>query len=387
MIDAYRERRRARAAAPAGAPELGARAGRGRGDRPRPVAQQRVPAAGVLGHRQRRDVRRRLRGGDAGPGAPRPCSSRTTWAGTPSSWPGTPALGFDQIALHHVGQQQEAWIDAFGAKVLPQLRSTATAGGAAMKLARTSDLWWKNAVVYCLDVETYADGNGDGCGDFRGLIQHIDHLARLGVTCLWLMPFFPSPGPRRRLRHHRLLRRRPAAGHPRRRRRAGAHRPRPGHAGDRRPGRQPHLGPAPLVRRGAQQPGLAEARLVRLGGRAARRRRGGRGVPRPGDQPLGVRPQDQAVLPAPVLQAPARPQRGQPRGPRRDRPDHGLLDGAGAVRVPGGRGAVPARDQAPAGQGRACPTRTTTWPTWPRSCAGATARRCCSARSTCPTRT
>ncbi len=62
-----------------------------------------------------------------------------------------------------------------------------------MKLTRTSDLWWKNAVVYCLDVETYADGNGDGCGDFRGLIQNIDHLQRLGVTCLWLMPFFPSP--------------------------------------------------------------------------------------------------------------------------------------------------------------------------------------------------
>ncbi len=50
-----------------------------------------------------------------------------------------------------------------------------------MRLTQTSDLWWKNAVVYCLDVETYADGNGDGCGDFRGLIQNIDHLARLGV--------------------------------------------------------------------------------------------------------------------------------------------------------------------------------------------------------------
>ena len=62
-----------------------------------------------------------------------------------------------------------------------------------MKLTETSDLWWKNAVVYCLDVETYADGNGDGCGDFRGLIQQIDHLHRLGVTCIWLMPFYPSP--------------------------------------------------------------------------------------------------------------------------------------------------------------------------------------------------
>jgi trehalose synthase len=62
-----------------------------------------------------------------------------------------------------------------------------------VKLTQTSDLWWKNAVVYCLDVESYADGNGDGCGDFRGLIQQIDHLHRLGVTCIWLMPFYPSP--------------------------------------------------------------------------------------------------------------------------------------------------------------------------------------------------
>lgn len=62
-----------------------------------------------------------------------------------------------------------------------------------MRLTQTSDLWWKNAVIYCLDVETYADGNGDGCGDFRGLTQQIDHLDRLGVTCIWLMPFYPSP--------------------------------------------------------------------------------------------------------------------------------------------------------------------------------------------------
>ncbi|WP_405086577.1 alpha-amylase family protein [Microbispora sp. NBC_01389] len=57
----------------------------------------------------------------------------------------------------------------------------------------TSDLWWKNAVVYCLDIETFADGDGDGIGDFRGAIQRIDHLDRMGVTCIWLMPFFPTP--------------------------------------------------------------------------------------------------------------------------------------------------------------------------------------------------
>ncbi|MGW9586996.1 alpha-amylase family protein [Microbacterium sp. NPDC055455] len=62
-----------------------------------------------------------------------------------------------------------------------------------MKITDTSDLWWKNAVIYCLDVETFLDGNGDGVGDMRGLAQRIDYLAQLGVTCLWLMPFYPSP--------------------------------------------------------------------------------------------------------------------------------------------------------------------------------------------------
>ena len=55
------------------------------------------------------------------------------------------------------------------------------------------DLWYKNAVVYCLDVETFMDGNDDGVGDFRGLRRRLDYLAGLGVTCIWLMPFFPSP--------------------------------------------------------------------------------------------------------------------------------------------------------------------------------------------------
>jgi trehalose synthase len=59
--------------------------------------------------------------------------------------------------------------------------------------ARTSDLWWKNAVVYCLDVETYLDADGDGCGDVEGLIERIDYLAGMGISCLWLMPFYPSP--------------------------------------------------------------------------------------------------------------------------------------------------------------------------------------------------
>ena len=55
------------------------------------------------------------------------------------------------------------------------------------------DLWYKNAVVYCLDVETFMDANGDGVGDFRGLTDRLDHLEALGVTAVWLNPFYPSP--------------------------------------------------------------------------------------------------------------------------------------------------------------------------------------------------
>jgi maltose alpha-D-glucosyltransferase/alpha-amylase len=54
--------------------------------------------------------------------------------------------------------------------------------------------WYSEAVVYCLDLDTYMDSDGDGVGDIRGLIGRLDYLARLGVTCLWLHPIHPSPG-------------------------------------------------------------------------------------------------------------------------------------------------------------------------------------------------
>jgi maltose alpha-D-glucosyltransferase/alpha-amylase len=55
------------------------------------------------------------------------------------------------------------------------------------------DLWYKNAVIYCLDVEKFQDGNGDGIGDFEGLMRRLDYLQGLGVTCVWLQPFYKSP--------------------------------------------------------------------------------------------------------------------------------------------------------------------------------------------------
>jgi trehalose synthase len=62
-----------------------------------------------------------------------------------------------------------------------------------VRITDTSDLWWKTAVIYCLDIETFMDWNGDGTGDLPGLAQRLDYLAELGVTCLWLMPFYPTP--------------------------------------------------------------------------------------------------------------------------------------------------------------------------------------------------
>lgn len=61
-----------------------------------------------------------------------------------------------------------------------------------MRIRETGELWWKTAVIYCLDVETFMDWDDDGIGDLEGLVQRIDHLADLGVTCLWLMPFYPT---------------------------------------------------------------------------------------------------------------------------------------------------------------------------------------------------
>jgi maltose alpha-D-glucosyltransferase / alpha-amylase len=55
------------------------------------------------------------------------------------------------------------------------------------------DLWYKNAIIYSLDLETFMDGSGDGCGDFQGLNQRLDYLETLGIDTIWLAPFQPSP--------------------------------------------------------------------------------------------------------------------------------------------------------------------------------------------------
>ncbi|MFC7079030.1 alpha-amylase family protein [Halorussus caseinilyticus] len=57
----------------------------------------------------------------------------------------------------------------------------------------TKDQWYENATFYAIDVEAFADGNGDGVGDLRGLTERLDYLESIGVDCVWLLPFYPSP--------------------------------------------------------------------------------------------------------------------------------------------------------------------------------------------------
>jgi maltose alpha-D-glucosyltransferase / alpha-amylase len=57
----------------------------------------------------------------------------------------------------------------------------------------TDPLWYKDAIIYELHVRAFQDSNADGIGDFPGLMSRLDYLQDLGVTCLWLLPFFPSP--------------------------------------------------------------------------------------------------------------------------------------------------------------------------------------------------
>src|SRR5207244_1189540 len=59
--------------------------------------------------------------------------------------------------------------------------------------ATVDPLWYKDAVIYELHVKTFCDSDGDGMGDFRGLIEKLDYLQELGITTIWVLPFYPSP--------------------------------------------------------------------------------------------------------------------------------------------------------------------------------------------------
>jgi len=75
----------------------------------------------------------------------------------------------------------------------PNLTVPVDAVSPAHSAAEDDPLWYKDAIIYQAHVKSFFDSNNDGIGDFRGLTQKLDYLQGLGITCLWLLPFFPSP--------------------------------------------------------------------------------------------------------------------------------------------------------------------------------------------------
>ena len=131
--------------------------------------------------------------------------------------------------------------------------------------------WWRSAVIYQIYVRSFADADGDGLGDLQGVRARLGHVRDLGADAIWLNPFYPSPQADAgydvadyRDVDPRFGTLADADGHARRG-------PRPRAPGDRRPGAQPHLGPARLVQgRLAAPPGSRErARYLFREGRGA----------------------------------------------------------------------------------------------------------------------
>ena len=211
------------------------------------------------------------------------------------------------------------------------------------RISNTSDLWWKNAVVYCVDIETYHDSDGDGIGDIAGLTDRIDYLAELGVTCLWLMPFYPTPDRDDGYDITDLF------------------------GVDARLGTHGDL--VELIRTASDRGIRVIADLVvnhtsdqHPWFKAARRSKDNpyrdyyvwRSDPPPDTSDKVVFPDKEdsiwaqgrahrRVVPAPLLLLPARPQLREPRGARTHRQVNRVLAPARSGRLPGGRGAVPDR--------------------------------------------
>ena len=82
-----------------------------------------------------------------------------------------------------------SFMDAPLAIVDPDKRSIELGNTAS----ETDPLWYKDAVIYQLNVKAFFDSDGDGMGDFKGVTSKLDYVKELGVNTIWLMPFYPSP--------------------------------------------------------------------------------------------------------------------------------------------------------------------------------------------------
>ena len=207
------------------------------------------------------------------------------------------------------------------------------------------DLWYKNAIIYCLDVEKYQDGNGDGIGDFEGLSRRLDYLSGLGVTCVWLQPFYPSPNRDNGYDVSDYY---------------GVHE-RHGSLGDfvNFVQHADALGIRVIVdlvanHTSIDSPWFQQARLdpkspfrdwyVWADERPKNHKEG---IVFPGEQKTTWTFDKRAalLLLPPVLRAPGRPEHLEPVRARRDPEDHGLLGATRRVGLPAGRGAVPDRTE------------------------------------------
>ena len=191
--------------------------------------------------------------------------------------------------------------------------------------------WWKSAVVYQIYPRSFADSDGDGIGDLRGIIGRLDHLRDLGVDVLWLSPVYRSPQADNGYDISDYQDIDPTFGTLARPRRAAGRAARARHEAGDGPGRQPHLRRAPVVRRVALLAGQPEARLVRLARRAQQL---GLVLLRPG---LDVRRGVRAALPPPLRPQAARPQLGEPGGAGGRPRDDALVAGPRGRRLPDGR--------------------------------------------------
>ena len=74
-----------------------------------------------------------------------------------------------------------------------------TEQAARIAIDPAADDWFKDAIIYQMHVKAFQDASDDGVGDFAGLMQRLDYIQDLGVTAIWLLPFYPSPLQGRRL--------------------------------------------------------------------------------------------------------------------------------------------------------------------------------------------
>ena len=215
------------------------------------------------------------------------------------------------------------------------------AGRCHAAIRRSDPLWYKDAIIYQLHVKAFFDANDDGIGDFPGLTRKLDYLQDLGVTALWLLPFYPSPlrDDGYDIADYRNIN--PCYGTMADFRRFVREAHRRGlrvitelvinHTSDQHPWFQ---------RARARQARLALARLLCVERHRPEIRRHPHHLPRHREIELGVGPGGAGLLLAPLLRAPARPQFRQSAGVPRGRQRHEVLARSRGRRHAARRGAL-----------------------------------------------